>query len=165
MGDWDMRFLTVFDLNMESKTAWAGGLEVFLDTADEDVLGAGSTSLGPQLFWVKFLPTGLFAPGVQYKISVDEEEGRDEVDQILIDLNYLKMATDKKSWFFTDPQLVFDNESEKEFAIVDLEWGWMMTKWHEDLAGHSFYLRPSVGVGADRPTDGSLEFGYKIVGW
>ena len=41
----------------------------------------------------------------------------------------------------------------------------MMTNWHQDLKGNSFYLRPSVGVGADRPTEGSIEFGYKIVGW
>jgi hypothetical protein len=165
LGDWDMRFLTVFDLNMESKTAWAGGLEVFMNTADEDALGAGSTSLGPQLFYVKFLPTGLFAPGLQYKFSVDEDEGRSDVDQILIDLNYLRMADDKKSWFFTDPQLVFDNETDIEFAIVDLEWGWMMATWYDDLTGHSFYVRPSFGLGADRPVEGSVELGYKIVGW
>jgi hypothetical protein len=31
--------------------------------------------------------------------------------------------------------------------------------------GRSFYLRPSIGVGSDRPADGSVEVGYKIVGW
>lgn len=74
------------------------------------------------------------------------------------------MAQDKQSWFFTDPQIVFDNETDKEFAIV--EFGWMMSKW-KNLPGHrhSFYIRPSVGVGADRPTDYSVELGYKIVGW
>jgi len=165
LGDWDMRFITVLSLDKESKTAWASGLEVFLDTADEDELGSGTTSLGPQVFYVQFLPTGLFAPAVQYKFSVDEDNGRDEVDQVLVDLNYLKMAEDKQSWFFTDPQLIFDNEADVEFAIVDLEWGWMMTNWYQDMKGHSFYVRPSVGVGADRPTEGSIEFGYKMVGW
>jgi hypothetical protein len=165
LGDWDMRFLTVLSLDKKTKQAWATGLEVFLDTADEDALGAGSTSLGPQVFWVQFLKDGLFAPGLQYKFSVDEDDGRDEVDQIIIDLNYLKMATDKKSWFFTDPQIVFDNENDIEFAIVDFEWGWMMTTWYDDLPGHSFYVRPSFGAGADRPTEGSIEVGYKIVGF
>lgn len=165
VGDASMRLLTILDLNKENKTAWAAGLELFLDTADEDVLGAGSTSLGPQIFFVQFLETGLFAPALQYKFSVDEDDGRSEVDQFLIDLNYLKMAKDKKSWFFADPQLVFDNENDQEFGIVDLEFGWMMATWYEDLQGHSFYLRPSFGFGADRPTEGSLEFGYKIVGF
>ena len=161
----DMRFLTVFKLNMAKKEAWAGGLEVFFDTASEDALGSGTTALGPQLFYVKFLQRGLFAPGVQYKFSVDEDAGRSEVDQFLIDLNYLLMAEDKQSWFFTDPQIVIDNETNKEFSIVDFEFGWMMTKWWPDMKGQSFYIRPSVGVGADRPVDGSLEIGYKIVGW
>jgi hypothetical protein len=163
-GDVDMRFLTVPYLNKANKTAIAGGLEVFLDTASEDALGSGATALGPQIFWVKFLPTGLFAPGLQYKFSVDEDDGRSEIDQVLIDLNYLRMAKDKQSWFFTDPQIVIDNENDVEFAIVDLEFGWMMTNW-TDLKGHSFYIRPSFGVGVDRPTDGSIEIGYKIVGW
>ena len=164
LGDIDMRFLTVLKLNMEKKTAWAAGLEVFLNTASEDVLGTGATALGPQVFYVKFLPRGLFAPGLQYKFSIDEDSGRPDIDQILVDINYLRMATDKQSWFFTDPQIIIDNETSTEFAIVDFEFGWMMSKW-TDLKGHSFYVRPSIGVGADRLTDYSLEVGYKVVGF
>jgi len=67
------------------------------------------------------------------------------------------------SWFSTDPQIVIDNEKNTEFAIVDLEFGWMMTKWWPDMKGHSFYIRPSFGVGADRPTDGFIEVGSKII--
>ena len=163
-GDMDMRFLTVPYLDMSKKQAVAMGLEVFFNTASEDVLGSGTTSLGPQVFYVKFLPRGLFAPGLQYKFSVDEDAGRKDTDQILIDLNYLLMAKDKQSWFFTDPQIVFDLESNEEFVIVDFEFGWMMSKW-TDLKGHSIYIRPSVGVGGDRPTDGSIELGYKMIGW
>jgi len=164
-GDIDMRFLTVPYLNKTNHTAVAVGLELFLDTASEDALGSGTSSLGPQVFYVKFLKNGLFAPGLQYKFSVDEDKGRSEIDQILIDLNYLRMADDKQSWFFTDPQIVIDNENNIEFAIVDFEFGWMMTKWWPDMKGQSFYVRPSIGVGSDRPIDGSIEFGYKVVGW
>ena len=163
-GDMDMRFLTVPYLDVAKKQAFAIGLEVFFDTASEDVLGSGTTSLGPQVFYVKFLPRGLFAPGLQYKFSVDEDTGRSDTDQILIDLNYLLMAGDKQSWFFTDPQIVFDLENDIEFIIVDFEFGWMMSKW-TDLKGHSIYIRPSIGIGSDRPVDGSVEVGYKIVGW
>ena len=161
-GDLDFRFLTVPVLDMAHKQAFAVGFEVFLDTASEDVLGSGATSLGPQLFYVKFLPRGLFAPGIQYKFSVDEDDGRADTDQVLIDLNLLIMAKDKQSWFFTDPQIVIDNENDIEFAIVDLEFGAMMSKW-TDLKGHSAYIRPSFAVGTDRPVDGSVEVGYKIV--
>ncbi len=127
-GDADMRFLTVPILDMANRQAFAFGLEVFFNTASEDALGSGTTSLGPQVFYVKFLKRGLFAPGLQYKFSVDEDEGRSETNQFLIDLNYLLMAKDKQSWFFTDPQIVIDNENDTEFAIVDFEFGWMMSK-------------------------------------
>jgi hypothetical protein len=75
------------------------------------------------------------------------------------------MAKDKKSWFFADPKLFYDNKNDEKFSVVDLEWGWMMANWFEDMAGQSFYLRPSIGLGADRPIDGAIEVGYKIVGW
>ena len=172
-GDLDMRFITVPILDVANMRAVAIGLELFLDTASEDVLGSGTTSLGPQVFLVKFFKGGfgpykgggLFAPGFQYKFSIDEEEGRSDTEQFLIDLNFLMMGTSKMFWFFTDPQIVFDLETEEEFAIVDLEFGVMMAKWFNDLKGHSAYIRPSFAVGADRPTDYSVEVGYKIVGW
>jgi len=162
-GDIDMRFLTVPYIDMAKKHALAMGLELFLDTASEDVLGSGAWSLGPQVFYVKFLKRGLFAPGLQYKFSVDEDEGRSDVDQILIDLNYLLMAKDKLSWFFTDPQIVIDNESDQEYAIVDLEFGFMMQKWFPNLKGQSTYIRPMFALGNDRPVDGAVEVGYKIL--
>lgn len=163
LGDIDFRLLGVPYLNMERKEAVAVGLEVFLDTADEDVLGSGTTSLGPQLFYVKFFPNGLFAPGIQYKFSVDEEDGRSEIGQIVIDLNYLRMAADKQTWFFTDPQIVIDDEASKEYVIVDLEFGAMMSNWTDSLPGQSVYIRPSFGLGSDRPVDGSVEVGYKFI--
>lgn len=165
IGDTDIRLLKVFTLDKQTGQAWAGGLEFFLDTAEEDVLGSGTNSIGPQIFWVQFFKGGLFAPGFQWKKSWSEDAGRDETDQYVIDLNYLKMADDKLSWFFTDPQLLFDNENDIEFAIIDFEFGWMMANWNPDAKGQSFYVRPSIGVGADRPTEGSIEVGYKWVGW
>ncbi len=165
LGDIDMRILTVPFLDMANRQAIAVGLEVFFDTASEDALGSGTTSLGPQVFYVKFLENGSFAPGLQYKKSIAEDDGRAETDQIIIDLNYLRMAEDKRSWFFMDPQIVFDRDANNEYAIVDFEWGWMMSNWFEEMEGHSFYIRPSIGVGVYRPTDYSIEFGYRIVGW
>ena len=164
LGDTDIRFLTVPVVDMKNKQAMAVGLEVFFNTASEDVLGSGTTSLGPQIFYVKFLKQGLFAPALQYKFSIDEDSGRSDTDQFLIDLNYLYMAADKQSWFFCDPQIIIDREADIEYSIIDFEFGAMMSKW-TDLQGHSIYLRPSVGIGTDRATDGSIEIGYKMVGF
>jgi len=151
----------------------AFAMDVFLDTASEDSLGSGTTSLAPVVFWGHFFKGGfgpwkkggLFAPGLQYKFSVDEDDGRDKTEQLIIDINYLLTSVDGQSWLFAEPQIVFDQETNADFAIMDIEFGWMMTKWWPKLKGQSFYVRPTFTIGADRPTDYGIEFGYKWIGW
>ncbi len=157
-GDVDFRFLTVPYFNLEKRFAIATGLEVFLDTASEDTLGSGSTSLGPQIFLAFFRPFGLpidgFFPGYQHKFDVD---GND-VHQSVIDLYVLKTWKNKTRWLLADPQIILDYENNTEFFLLDLEFGTMLK-----TKGHSAYIRPSIGVGGDRPYDASFEVGYKIV--
>lgn len=115
---------------MERAQAFAFGLEISLDTASENALGAGTNT-----------------------------------DQFIIDLNFLLMAEDKQPWFFTDPQIILDQETKEQFVIIDLKFGVMLTKRFENLKGQRLYIRPSIGIGKNRPSDGSIEIGYKIVGW
>lgn len=161
-GDVDFRFLTVPYVNPEKRIAFAVGLEFFLDTASDDALGSGSTSLGPQVFLVFFKPFGLdidlFAPAYQHKFSID---GND-VNQSLIDLFVLKTSEDKTLWVLVDPAFVIDHEANTEFVLIDIELGTMLDKYL-GTKGHSAYVRPSVGIGDDRPYDASIEVGYKIV--
>ena len=168
LGDVNFRLMTV--PVVKGTNALALGMDVFLNTASEDSLGAGATSLAPVVFWGHFFrggwgpwkKGGLFAPGLQYKFSVDEDRGRDKIEQIIIDINYLVMAEDGKSWFFAEPQIVFDQENKTEFAIMDFEFGFMTSR-----PGQSWYLRPTftIGSGSDRPTDYGIEIAYKWVGW
>jgi hypothetical protein len=165
-GDTDIRFLTVPYLDMAKKMAIAVGLEVFLDTASEDVLGSGATSLGPQVFAVFFKPFGglfdLMAPAYQHKFSIDEDDGRSDVHQGFFDVFFLKMSKDKQRWALVNPTGVLDYENDTEFLLVDVEVGTMLDKVF-GTKGHSVYLRPGIQIGADRPADGSVEFGYKII--
>jgi hypothetical protein len=166
LGDTDIRFLTVPYMNMEKKFAIAAGLEAFLDTAAEDALGSGATSLGPQIFAVFFAPFGglidLMAPAYQHKFSVDEDDGRSEVHQGFFDVFFLKMSKSKTFWTLVNPTAVVDYENDTEFLLVDVEVGGMLDKVL-GTKGHSAYLRPGVQIGSDRPADGSIEAGYKII--
>ena len=165
-GDIDFRFLTVPYVDMSKRLAFAVGFETFLDTASEDALGTGATSFGPQAFAVFFAPFGikgtLIAPAYQHKFSVDEDEGRSKVHQGLIDIFLLWSSSDKQRWALFDPQIVLDYENEIEFMIIDIEAGTMLDKYL-GTKGHSAYVRPSIGIGDDRPTDGSIEVGYKVI--
>jgi len=156
--------------------AIALGFEVFLNTASEDALGSGTTTLGPQIFYGYFfgknpIPIpgyrggGLFAPGLQYRFSVEEDAGRSDTDAVAIDINYLALSEDKTRWLFANPQVLFDRENEQDYVFFDVEFGWMMAKWYPELKGQSFYIRPTFTIGADRPSDYGIEFGYKFVGW
>lgn len=172
LGDADFRLL---------KQPWFKGanavtiaLEVFLNTASEDALGAGTTTLGPQAFYARFFGSnpipgysggGLFAPGIQYRFSIDEDAGRADTDQIVVDLNFLATSKDRTRYLFMNPQIVSDQETNADFAFIDIEFGWMMQKWYPGLKGQSFYIRPTFTIGADRPTDYGIELGYKFVGW
>ena len=153
-------------MDMSKKMAIAVGLEIFFDTASDDALGSGATSLGPQVFAVFFKPFGgmfdLISPAYQHKFSVDEDDGRSKVHQGLIDLFFLKTSKDKQRWALIDPQGVLDYENDTEFMLVDVEVGTMLDKYL-GTKGHSVYLRPSVGIGTDRPYDGSVEMGHKMI--
>ena len=104
----------------------------------------------------------LVAPAYQHKFSVHEDSGRDKIRQSVLDVFFLKMSGDKKRWALINPTAIIDYEQHAEFVLIDVEIGTMLDDYL-GTKGHSIYLRPSVVVGADRPADGSIEIGYKIV--
>ena len=165
IGDFDFRFLTIFAL--KGKNGYAGAMEVFLNSANKEELGGGTTTLAPQVFYARFFTGGfgpwrggLFAPGLQWRHSVEEDPGRVKNRTIAIDLNLLMMGKSKKHWVYANPQILRNTETNMESAVIDIEFGRML-KWK----GQSAYIRPAIGVGTDRPADFGLEFGYKFVGF
>ncbi|MFC0536075.1 hypothetical protein [Pelagicoccus mobilis] len=163
-GDLDFRLLTVPVLDMSKKFAVATGLEVFTPTASDDALGNDAWTLGPQVFFVKFLPFNgafdLIAPGYQYRVSIDEDGPENKVGAHALDLFLLKTLNNKRQWIMINPQGFIDDENDIEFGNIDIEIGSMLGKDH---GGQSVYARPSFAFGADRPYDLSMEVGYKFV--
>lgn len=160
-GDTDIRVMTIPYLNMEKKLAVAVGVEAFIDTASEDALGTGATSLAPFIFLAFFNPIGpgsIFVPGYQHTFSVKEDDGRDKVHGGLIDMFLVKTWSENKYWGYVDPQIVLDYEEGTQFMLLEIQAGMMVGS-----GGSSIWAMPSFGVGTHRPYDFSLEIGYKIV--
>jgi hypothetical protein len=156
IGDFDARILTV--AHATSKFAIAPGLEAFFNTASNDKVGSGSTTLAPVVFFAWFNALGknsIAAPGIQHRISV---EGKD-VNQTVLDLYYVKMLAKGKNWLIVNPQPVYDWENETGWMTVDVEWGFMIVP----KSGIGGYVRPGFGVGADRPWNYNFEFALKFV--
>ena len=160
-GDTDIRLMTIPYFNLERRLGVALGAEFFLDTASEEALGEGATSVAPFIFLAFFNPFGpgsIFVPGYQHFISVDEDDGRDSVNRALIDMFVVKTFSANKYWAYIDPQVIIDFEQDEEFMLIELQAGMMVGP-----KGHSIWAMPSFGLGTDRPYDFSLEIGYKIV--
>lgn len=156
IGDFDARLLTI--AYASSKFVLAPGLEAFFDTASNDGLGSGSTSLAPVLFGVFPGLVGkrsLFAPGYQYVFDVAGEN----VNRSQIDLYFVWMLSKGKNWFLLDPQIILDHENSIEFMTIDAEWGFMIVP----KSGIGGYVRPGIGVGSYRPFDYNFEFALKFV--
>jgi len=58
------------------------------------------------------------------------------------------------AWVLVVPQIVLYYEEDKQFAIIDAEFGMMLDKLL-GTKGHSMYVRPLLGIGEERTTDGS----------
>ena len=160
IGDFDARLLAI--AYASSKFILAPGLEAFFDTASNDALGEGKTSLGPVVFAVFPGILGgrsLFAPAYQYIFSVSGEDARPDVRRSQIDLYFVWLLAQGKRWLIVDPQIILDHENDRELGTVEAEWGFMIAP----SVGTSGYLRPGVAVGADRIYDWNLEIGLKFV--
>ena len=58
-----------------------------------------------------------------------------------------------------DPQIVLDHENSVELGTFEAEWGFMIAP----SAGMSGYLRPGIGIGADKPYSWNVEAAVKFV--
>ncbi len=159
-GDLDFRYLYV--PYVTNKWGLAGGLEAFFPTASNDALGSGKTVLRPQIFagfFGLFGKASIFAPGLLYLFDVAGDDNRAPVNQWQMDIYFVWLLAQMKHWLIINPQPVLDVENNKEFMIVDVEFGFMVP----NLPGAAVHVRPGVGVGADRPLDWTFEFGFKWI--
>jgi hypothetical protein len=160
IGDFDARVLGLAYTG--KKLIVAAGLEAFFDTASNDALGSGKTSLGPQVFAVFPGVLGgrsLFAPGYQYVFDVAGDDAEPDISRSQIDLYLVWMLAKGKNWLIVDPQAILDHETEKELGSIEAEWGFMIAP----SVGASGYLRPGIGIGADKPYSWNTEVGLKFV--
>jgi hypothetical protein len=156
IGDIDARVLWLAHVN--KNWGLAPGLEAYFNTASNDFLGSGSTSLAPVVFATFFNKLGrgsIFAPGYQYVFDI---AGAD-VSRSQIDLYFVWMLAQGKNWLLFDPQFILDHKNDINFMTIDTEWGFMIVP----KSGISGYVRPGVGVGPDRPFDWNLEFALKLI--
>jgi hypothetical protein len=160
IGDFDARLLGV--PYASKNLIIAGGLEAFFDTASNDALGAGKSSLGPQVFFA--FPgvlggSSLFVPGYQYVFDIGGPGSASNISRSQIDLYFVWLLAGVKNWLIFNPQIILDHENSQEFTTIEGEFGYMIAQ----SVGASVYMRPGVGIGAARPYSWNLEIGLKFI--
>jgi hypothetical protein len=160
IGDFSARLIGI--AYASKRLVIAPGLEAFFDTASNDALGSGKNALGPVVFAVFPGILGgksLFAPGYQYVFDIGGDDNRSDISRSQIDLYFVWLLAKGRNWLIANPQIILDHENSVELGTVEAEWGFMIAP----KQGISAYLRPGVGVGADRTYDWNLEFALKFV--
>jgi hypothetical protein len=117
--------------------------------------------IAPTLFFVfpgLLGKASLFAPGYQYLTDVGGGDNN-KISRSQIDLYFVWILGKGANWLIVDPQIVIDHNTNTYPTLIEVEWGYMIPP----LPGASVYLRPGVGMGADRPYDWNFEGGLKFV--
>jgi hypothetical protein len=160
IGDIDARLLTVIPVSKRFMVA--PGFEASFNTATHDAMGYGKTVLTPMVFalFPGLLGKGsLFVPGYQYLFSVGGDDSIPNINRSTIDIYFVWLFKHSGNWLIVDPQILIDHENNTVPMLVELEWGTMI----KPVPGASVYLRPGVGVGADKPYVWNFEFGLKFI--
>ena len=159
MGDTDFRFLAV--PHVTQKMGVAAGIEAFLPTATNDLLGSDNYVLRPQVFVGFFGLIGknsIFAPGYLYAFDVGGSD-RPPVEQHQFDIYFVWLLAQMKHWLIVNPQVNLDQENNKDIFLIDVEFGYTIPQ----LPGTSIHVRPGAGLGGDKPFDWSFEFGVRFI--
>ena len=161
LGDVSLKFLHVVDVNAKRGIAYS--VEYFADTADRPGLGNGQDVLELSAFYAMFHKNGgIFAPAWVQTVGLEGNGSTgSKINRTTIDFYYVPKLSNPKYFMTLDPALVYDWETEKGFASLQVTFGMLTGK---AFGGDSqVFIKPGIYAGKDRPLDFSLQVGYKVL--
>lgn len=161
LGDVSLKFVHVVDVNAKRGLAYTA--EYFADTADRPGLGNGQDVLELSAFYASFQENGgIFAPAWVQTIGLEGTGSTgSKINRTTIDFYYVPKLSNPKYFMTLDPALVYDWETEKGFASLQVTFGMLTGK---AFGGDSqVFIKPGIYAGKDRPLDFSLQVGYKVL--
>lgn len=159
LGDISVRMTQILSLNR--KSGIVGQMEVFGDTAARRELGNNSTVLKGGLIFANFLGGGrIFAPAIAHSESLG---GGKRVRESVLDLYYVPKLKNP-AWYATfDPAIIRNWESETTYGSLAVTVGRSIGTFGDGLV--QAYVKPSVYVGSERPSDWGVEIGIRAIGF
>lgn len=162
LGDVSVGLSHVYALNKSYAQIFVG--EVAFDTARRTELGSGKHVVKGTYIHALFLEGGnIFAPAIVHSLSVGGDDSRPKVNRTALDFYYVPKLPDKKLFMTIDPALSFDWESDQQFASLAVTLGRVMGP---AFGGNGqIFVKPSVFIGGERPSQWGIQFGYKVIGF
>lgn len=159
LGDISLRMTQILSLNR--KGGIVGQFEVTADTATREDIGSGTTVLKGGVVFANFLEGGhIFAPAIAHSESVG---GGNRVRESVLDFYYVPKLTDP-AWYTTfDPAIIRNWESGTTYGSLAVTVGRSIGTVGDGLV--QAYVKPSMFVGGDRPSDWGVEVGIRAIGF
>lgn len=162
MGDFSLKLTNVFTLTQQYAIVLSG--ELAFDTASRTELGTGKNVFKATAIYAKFLQGGaIFAPAIVQSNSISGDSNRADINSTTLDFYYVPKMGNPKYFMTYDPALAFDHESDTQFGSLAITLGRSIGS---AFGGNSqVFIKPTVFAGGDKPGDGGIELGYKVIGF
>lgn len=137
--------------------------ELAAPTAARADLGTGKWVLKPSAIYALFLPQGILAPSLLHNVSIAGNAARPDVNLTTFDLYFVPKLSDPKLLMTLDPALNHDWQRGATFLTLAATVG---VKLGPMLGGRGqITVKPSIGLGANRPYDWGLAVNYVLLGF
>lgn len=163
LGDVSVKFTHVPTVTARYGLAYA--IEASFDTAARNDLGAGQSSVKLSGFYARFLDGGaIFAPALVQQVTVGATgPGRSRINSTTLDFYYVPKFSDPRLFMTYDPAVTRDWEKDATYASLAVTLGRMTGP---ALGGQGqIFVKSQFLIGDERPADGSIQVGYKILGF
>ena len=139
--------------------------ELAAPTATDDILGTERWVFSPSITYATFFPNGmLFAPAYKHSFTFAGDEDRADIDKGTLDFYLVHKFDHGRQWAILDPTYFLDYENDAySGGTLRATYGRLLGKLGDAVV--SGYVRPGVGIGADRPYDWSVEVAITLIGF
>jgi hypothetical protein len=137
--------------------------ELVAPTAARADLGTGKWVFKPSAIYALFLKQGILAPSLVHSVSFAGDGARANVNITTLDLYFVPNLGKSKFLMTLDPALTRDWERRTNYFTLAVTAG---VKLGPMLGGQGqFTIKPSVGMGGDRPYNWGMAANFLVVGF
>ncbi|MDH2328330.1 hypothetical protein QCN27_15805 [Cereibacter sp. SYSU M97828] len=149
--------------HVDARQAFVLSTEIYAPTANDDTFGTEKWVAAPGITWARFISRELIvAPALIYNFSFAGDDDRADVDRADVDIYVVYRPHGKRWWLTSDITISHDFESD----VTPVSWELALGRNLGTLPGGGAingYIRPGIGIGADRPYDANIEVGISLV--